>query len=58
MEKRIEREGDALVQTRRPINKKNLYIGSAIAVTTGMGVIKLAATVINKTVAFVLESVL
>ena len=37
------------------INKKHLYIGSAVAVTTGMGIIKLVATVINKTVAIILE---
>jgi hypothetical protein len=39
----------------KPINKKTLYIGSAVAVSAGMGVIKLVATVINHTVAIVLE---
>lgn len=39
---------------QKPINKKTLYIGSAIAVTTGMAIIKGVATVINHTVAIVL----
>lgn len=44
-------------QQVKEINRKHLYIGSAIAVTTGMAVIKGLATVVNKTVAFLLENV-
>jgi hypothetical protein len=45
-------------QETKQVTKKHLYIGSAVAVTTGMGVIKLVATVINKTVAVVLGHML
>lgn len=35
-------------------NKKVLYVSSAVVVTTGMLIIKGVATVVNKTVAFLL----
>jgi hypothetical protein len=44
------------VETKK-VNSKQLYIGSAIAVTTGMAIIKGLATVVNKTVAFLMENV-
>lgn len=39
---------------QKPVSTKMLYIGSAIIVTLGMLIIKGTATVINKTVAFLL----
>jgi hypothetical protein len=37
-------------QEVKPISKGKLYVGAAIVVTVGMGVIKVLALVINKTV--------
>jgi len=37
-------------QETKKVSKKGLYIGSAVAVTTGMVIIKGIATAINKTV--------